>query len=120
MIFVGNVFPTTLVRRRVVIEPIDANDARAILDREQFMSYWGHENTLQIASAIAGVDLTPPIARPALQLAADGLPSFNGESAHTVLVLSPEYKPGFRPAPGTEVSENEILGWQWLIVKFNE
>lgn len=118
MIFIGNVFPTSLIRRKVTIRPIDSMQARRILNRERFVSYWGHENTLKIASRQAGVDLTPPVERPALSLTVDSLPTFNGDVAKKVLVLSPEYQPGFRPAIGQEVDASQIIGWQWLIVEF--
>lgn len=118
MIFIGNVFPTSLVRRKVTIRPIDIAQAQKLLAKERFVSYWGHDNTLNVASQYAGVDLTPPVSRPALSLTPEGLPTFNGDTAEKVLVLSPEYQPGFRPAIGQEVDASQILGWQWLIVEF--
>ena len=117
MIFIGNTYPFNLIRRPARIAPIAADEARRLL-ADGFVSYWGHENTLKVASDYAGVDLTPPTQRPALVLDGENLPSYNGVSTGRVLVLSPEYVPGFRPAIGVEVEAGQILGWQWLLVEF--
>lgn len=39
MIFIGNVFPTSLVRRKVTIRPIDIAQAQKLLAKERFVSY---------------------------------------------------------------------------------
>jgi hypothetical protein len=33
-------------------------------------------------------------------------------------VLSPDYPPGFRPAIGEEVTDDKIIGWQVLKIKW--
>lgn len=117
--FIGNTFPLTLVRRPVKIEPISEIYAKNLIKHErELISFWGHENTINIASRYAGVDLTPEKPRPALSLTGDGYPELFGHVSKRVLVLSPEYPDGFRPAIGVEVEANQILGWVWLLVEF--
>ena len=110
----GNTFPMTLVRRRVVIEPRTLEEYRAKLAGGGWESYWGHENTLEVAQAVCGQALRPREPRPAVTLDASGYPTLYGEVFRECWVLSPEYAPGFRPALGVEVSANQILGWQVL------
>ena len=122
-ILIGNSFPTTLIRWECIITPVSIKWLRArvkhALDRGQkIRSFWGHSNTVTVASDILGVDLTPETERPALSLTPQGLISFEGEEYHTVYILSPVYRPGFRPAIGTEVGLGDIKGWTALRVSF--
>lgn len=120
-ILLGNTFPLALVRRIVTIEPIRVEDAQIIIsDSEVVDSFWGHANTLAAAEATLGVSVRPKVERPALVLDPDGLPSLDGVSYSTVLVLSPDYAPGFRPAIGQEVPAEAILGWQALLLRWEE
>lgn len=116
--FIGNTFPLTLVRRPVVIEPISEDEAKHYIKYNNPISFWGHENTLKIASEYAGIDLTPKIPRPALSLNDELLPELFDHTSQFILVLSPEYQNGFRPAVGVEVEADQILGWTWLLVEF--
>jgi hypothetical protein len=84
------------------------------------VSYWGHENTLRAASAFVGVDLTPSTRRPALRLSANGYPELDGCEFRECWVLSPNYRPGFRPAPCVEPTLEDVEGWTPLHVSFNE
>lgn len=119
-VLIGNTFPLALVRRRVSIVPIRVEDARIIIDdSEGLASFWGHSNTAAAAEAALGVPVRPKVERPALVLDSEGLPSLNGESYSTVLVLSPDYVPGFRPAIGAEVPAESILGWQALVLQWD-
>lgn len=117
-ILLGNTFPLTLVKRVVEIEPISLDEAARLLDGG-FDSFWGHTNTLAAAKEQLGVDPTPETERPSITLDEEGLPAVGqGESATVVVVLSPQYRQGFRPQIGEEVSPEDILGWQALKVQF--
>lgn len=118
MVLLGNTFPLTLVRRECRIQPIKLEQAKAMLVAEGFRSFWGHANTLEAANLQLGFDVAPVSDRPALRLTEEGLPALEGEVASTVVVLSPSYRPGFRPAIGVEVGPEDILGWEALLVTF--
>jgi hypothetical protein len=47
-------------------------------------------------------------------LTAEGLPMLEGEVFDVCWLLSPDYEQGFRPAIGTEVGLNQIVGWHVL------
>lgn len=113
-LLVGNSFPLSLVRRRVVIEPVELKTVRRELRERGFLSFWGHPATLPAASRVLGVDLTPSRPRPAVILDPELVPSLDGISFRECRVLSPTYSPGFRPAPGEEVAEKEIREWTAL------
>ena len=116
-ILVGNTFPVALIRRRVLISPVSVAQAKAML--KNFASFWGHANTLAAAKEQLGVDVAPKTERPAIQLGEDNFPILDGELFRKVLVLSPSYANGFRPAIGEEVSSDKIVGWQCLLFDFN-
>lgn len=116
-VLLGNTFPLTLVRRAAIIRPIGMEDAKHLLEGG-FVSFWGHSNTAAVAKAQLGVDVSPDTERPALVLDEDGLPGIGGYHTDKVLVLSPTYRSGFRPAIGVEVSEADIVGWEPLLVTF--
>lgn len=117
-VLLGNTFPLTLVRREVRIYPITVDEAKALLTIAGFNSFWGHTNTATVAKAQLGFDVMPKTERPALVIDEDGLPGLNGEHSDTIVVLSPTYRSGFRPAMGQEVTEADIVGWEPLLVKF--
>ena len=52
--------------------------------------------------------------RPAVRLSAEGLPELHGRAYSECWILSPDYRPGFRPAIGAEVQAEDITGWQVL------
>ena len=118
-ILLGNSFPFPLVRRPMRAEPLTVEAARILLRGRQVESFWGHPNTLRAAIEILGVDVTPSTVRPALELNAAGFPCLNGISAKDVLILCPEYAPGFRPAIGQELTTHEIRGFHAVLLAFS-
>ena len=119
-ILIGSAFPLSLIRRRVVIEPCGLDQVRAELGSRPFASFWGHANTLALANAMLGVDVTPHVERPAVALNADQLPTLNGTVYTECFVLSPDYAPGFRPKVGEELGPDKIAGWQALRMKWED
>lgn len=117
-ILVGNSFPLSLIRRRVVVEPCDIDALRRLLPGNEVVSFWGHRNTLAAAGRCLGVDLAPEVERPVLSLTAEKLPMYGGWVFDECWVLSPDYRVGFRPAIGEEVPAEQILGWQCLHIVF--
>lgn len=123
MILLGNTYPPALVRRQVLVTPISIEEARALVYGEffqQFISYWGHANTIVAANALLGVDVTPETDRPAITLNEEGFPTLNGKVADKVVVLSPNYAPGYRPQEGEITPPEKIIGWQALLWDFSE
>ncbi len=121
-ILIGNTFPTSLVRREAVILPISvkrlAERCQAAERKGKLKSFWGHQNTLAVASEKLGTDLTPKSERPALGLTAEGLPTLDGEVFYEVHLLNPDYNGTYRPKIGEEVDESKICGWTALLVRF--
>jgi hypothetical protein len=115
---IGNAFPLSLVRRKVVITPEREETLRTLLGVSRPASFWGHAITLQAASARVGADLTPGSERPALQLNAEHLPCLDGIAFTECWILSPEFDAGFRPAIGEEVPAERIRAWQVLKIVF--
>ncbi len=113
-VLIGNSFPLSLIRRNVRIELVGREELLASLENRQIASFWGHSNTLAAVYAWLGVDLTPKTERPALGLSNNKLPELDGVEYHACFILSPDYRPGFRPAIGIEVDAAAILGWQVL------
>lgn len=117
-ILISNSFPFSLVRRPMRAEPRSVGDLLTAMHERPWVSAWGHDNTVAIASTIACADLRPVTARPALNLDANLLPSLDGQSFEQVWLLSPDYTPGFRPQIGQEVAAEAISGWQLLRLIF--
>jgi hypothetical protein len=115
----SNVFPTSLMRRKILVQPIEIETVRQAALNGQCVSAWGHENTLTIVSKILGTDIKPKQNRPAIILDNDFLPTLYGEKFNQVLLVSPSYIPGFRPAIGEPVTEEKIVDWQALLLDFN-
>ena len=107
-LLVGNIFPTSLIRRPVRIWPVSESEAKSYLDLNDVDSFWGHENTLKTVNKKFNRDFTPRSNRPAVTLDVDGIPVLHGQRFEKVLVISPDYKEGFRPAIGVEVGEEDI------------
>ena len=116
-VLLGNTFPLTLVRRGTFIEPVSLETAKTLLE-VGFASFWGHANTAAVAKAQLGFDVAPKTERPALKLNEEQLPTLDGETFTKVLVLSPSYRAGFRPAIGVEGGPDDIVGWEPLLVTF--
>ena len=119
-ILLGNSFPLSLIRRAVRIDQRTVAELRQAVGERGCVSFWGHGNTLEAAKTILGFDPTLPSLRPALTLNGDGFPSLNGAVFEEVWVLSPDYREGFRPAIGCEVTPDQIVGWQILRLKFTD
>lgn len=117
-ILVGNIFPTSLIRRSCTVEVKTMQDLISALEGRQLVSFWGHQNTLEAVKAKFGLDLTPRTARPAVSLTAEALPTLEGETFGCVWVVSPDYRPGFRPSVGVEVSPEDILDWHVVLYRF--
>ncbi len=111
---IGNAFPLSLIHKKTTIFPESIDSLHFSLKNYKWESFWGHANTLEIANSILGEDLTPKTERPAIVLDDALLPSLNGQSYSTCWILSPNYTPGFRPSPNTEVSPDKILSWHVL------
>ena len=113
-ILVGNSFPLSLIKRKVVIIPQNIEEFKKVLYNNNVFSFWGHKNSLVTANNITGADLTPEYERPSLLLTNDGYIEFNNYIFKQCWVLSPNYIVGFRPVIGEEVTEDKITGWQVL------
>ena len=114
-VLIGNAFPLSLMRSaRITVESMSVADLHAALADAPVASFWGHENTRPAAESVLGVSLVPKTPRPALVLDADNYPSLDGRSFRICWVLSPDYRPGFRPAIGEEVAADAIKGWHVL------
>lgn len=117
-ILISNSFPFTLVRRSVRVEPRSVGDLLTAMHEHPWVSAWGHENTVELAGALACANLRPNTSRPALSLDEALLPSLEGQSFEEIWLLSPDYAPGFRPQIGQEVAADEISRWQVLLISF--
>ena len=117
-IITGNSFPLSLIRRAVTIVPKNMTEYHLALSSGDWESFWGHENTLAAVKKECGFDLTPKTVRPALGLTIDGYPELYGKEYRECWILSPDYKPGFRPDLKTEVQEKDIHGWQVLLISW--
>lgn len=118
MILLGSTFPLSLIRRPVRIAPAPLEELRQRLQLEGFVSFWGHDNTRAAAQALLGVDPAPATMRPALTLTPENLPAMDGTIFEEIWVLSPDYAPQHRPAPGAEVPAEAILSWHVLHLDF--
>ena len=115
---IGNTFPTSLIRRTVCIKPIDKDYLGILVGESNLHSYWGHPNTIEAAKNFLGFDVTPPSARRAIVLTSDNLPTLDGVLLDGIIVVSPTYAAGYRPAEGEVSSPDKIMCWQLLYVEF--
>ena len=113
-ILLGNSFPLSLVRRRVVIEPVAIETFRKAAAGAELFSFWGHANTIQAATAMLGFNVAPRESRPALTLDAAGRPTLYGRAFEVCWILSPIYAGNYRPKVGEEVPAEKIVDWQVL------
>lgn len=120
--FVGNSFPMSLVTTPVLITPVSLAWLIPRAAECAIVSLWGHENTRKIAEKLLCVSLKPATERPALVPNPKGkgvaLASDPTIGSTLVYLLTPSYRPGFRPAIGVEVTPADILGWTALKVEF--
>ncbi len=110
-ILIGNSFPLSLIRTKVVIEPQPLTALQAALAGKHIYSFWGHPNTLAAANQVVGTDLTPIKERPALQMTSQGMPVLDGQTFDECWVLSPDYGSNSRPPIGEELDVSRISGW---------
>lgn len=113
-LLLGNSFPLSLIRRPVRIVPQPASVLLKALEGAEVFSFWGHANTAPVAETLLGRPLFRSSERPALTLSEVRKPVLDGVEFAECWILSPEYRPGFRPNIGEEVSADQILGWQVL------
>lgn len=78
-------------------EPIDMEKVINMASSGGFESAWRHENTAAIVSNLLGVDITPKVNRPAIELDDDKFPTLYGTRFSTIILISPDYVPGFGP-----------------------
>jgi hypothetical protein len=107
-------FSLMLIWRPAKMMPYDLGLLREALSMRPVRSFWGHRDTVQAASRLLGVRVDPASERPVITLTDDGYPMLEGEVFKECFVLSPDYRAGFRPAVGSEVSPEDIRGWQVL------
>ena len=119
-LLVGNVFPLTLISRKVLIEPISLEEFTDCATHAKIYSFWGHSNTLAAACMACGVDLTPRTPRAVVTTSENGLPMLDGLEFERCFLVSPRYRQAFRPAIGEEVSLNQIAFWQILKMTWME
>ncbi len=116
----GSTFPLSLIRRAVQIVPADLGQIRQKLKEAPFVSFWGHQNTLNLASELLHIDVRPTSERPALSLSTEKFPMLDGQVFKECWVLSPDYIPGFRPRIGSEVEIDQIRDWQVLRIRWED
>lgn len=107
-----------LIKRPVRITPVTLEYYRARLNEGGWESFWGHANTLAAAEEVCGHDLKPREERPAVTLDEAGYPVLFGQSYRECLVLSPEYRAGYRPSVGKEETPEDIRSWQVLRIEW--
>jgi hypothetical protein len=117
-ILISNSFPLSLIRRPVRIEPRSLFELQQILNQRPFVSFWGHANTLEVACNLLKINIKPQSERPVILLNKDNLPLADGQPCRECWLLSPDYRSGFRPGKGEEVSELDIIGWQVLKIEW--
>ena len=116
---ITTVFPFSLVRRKMLAEPMEMDDVIKIARTGQFESAWGHANTINAVNRVIGADISPKESRPAVVLDEQRFPTLYGQTFTTVILISPNFVPGFRPAIGEEVGEDKVLGWSALKLSFD-
>jgi hypothetical protein len=118
-VLLGNSFPMPLVYRPLHITPRKVEDLQRLLKSHPVRSFWGHGNTVTVASSLVGTDLTPRSQRPALRVDTEGYPVLDGESFEEVWVLSPVLPAGYRSPEWEVVPSHVIKGWKVLQLSFS-
>lgn len=116
----GNSFPLNLIVRPVRIYPKTLEQYRAALRRGEWVSFWGHTNTLHAVRQAVEFDLTPRESRAVISLDAEGYPMLYGESYRECWILAPQYVSARRPAIGAEVELSGIQSWRALQILWEE
>ena len=114
----SNAFPTALMRRKIMVSPISLEMMRRLLTDHYFVSVWGHDNTLSLASLVLGIDVTPLNRRDVVMLDAENYPTVRGERFTRVLILSPDLPQGFRPESSEVIIAEQISRWFPLLLDF--
>lgn len=118
-IIIGNTFPLSMIKREVRIYPISIESLREIIQNsDEVYSYWGHANTIRIAEKFLNVMFQRKDFRKHLSLSLCNKPLWNDIEFKKCFVLSPNYKNGFRPSINKEVTIDEIVSWQALVVEW--
>jgi hypothetical protein len=113
-ILIGNSFPVSLIRTKVVFEPQPLTALQAALAGKRICSYWGHPNTLAAANRVVGADLTPAHHRPSLKVTANGLPRMGQLQFDECWILAPACAIPNRPGIGEELDIDAIKEWRVL------
>jgi hypothetical protein len=116
-ILIGNSFPLTLVKNKVLISSIDVDEIKALISEgAEICSFWGHSNTVSIAETMLGCNIKCD--RVALDVNKNGgILHPQGGEFRVLYTLTPNYKEAFRPQIGVEVTPDQILGWQALKIE---
>lgn len=117
MILFGNTFPPSLIRRPIYFQPKSLPELIKAAENG-VLSFWGHDDTRHVAAEFLGFDPIPPHHRPAIRLNDEFYPTLDGQVFHEVWLLSPDFRPGFRPALGEAVTPEKIIDWQVLHLTF--
>lgn len=117
-ILIGNAFPLALMRRKVTIEPMHLDDLRAAIENQSICSFWGHENTLEYACQLTGIDLRPHCERPIIHISSDGYPMLCDNVFTCCWIVSPNFKDHYRPSIGEEAPEDLIDSWEILRLRW--
>jgi len=75
-----NVYPFSLVRRKMLAEPMEMDEVIKIAQSGEFESAWGHANTISAVNEKLGADITPREPRPAVILDEDNFPTLYGQT----------------------------------------
>jgi hypothetical protein len=114
----GNTFPVSLMRHQIRVETRSLGELKGELKRREWVSFWGHENTLGAAEKALGVSVRPKTPRPPLSLDSENLPTLEGRAYDECWVLSPENEGGARPGAGAELFADQVRGWRVLCLKW--
>ncbi len=117
-ILIGNAFPLTLIRRKVVIDKANLSELQSLASHSEIYSFWGHENTLKSAIKVLGFDISPLFGRIPVELNDENYPVLFDIVFKECWILSPNFKENFRPKIGEEVSEDLIIGWNTLKISW--
>lgn len=113
-LLIGSTFPLTLIRQNLNIKSVEIPCLLEAAKGCDIISFWGHNNTLEIAEKMLGFSVKPATERPCLLLTENMLPSIDGLEFDECWIVSPQYRPGLRPAMGAEVDLHDLTGWHIL------
>lgn len=119
-ILISNSFPFSLIRRRVVVEPSTVPDLLTAMHARPWVSAWGHQNTVDLASKLLSADLRTRIEKPTLTLQETRLPQFEGNVFSEVWLLSITPIDGLSREEQREIQPHQIKDWQVLRLVWEE